>query len=174
VSFRGPWNARRPVPSAGAGLLAFILGGLSVGGCGAPSTNAGEEMVAEAEALGLGARAELHRVTLGGRGAEEHAVPTRLIIESGDAVEFWTADHRVHTVRFPVDSLGPGSRQFLEGTGQLAGPPLVSRGSRFVVRFEDAPNGRYPFEVMGHGGVARGVVEVGDLAADSTDAGGGP
>jgi plastocyanin len=79
----------------------------------------------------------------------------------GDAVEFFTVDHRVHTVTFLLDSLAPEVRSFLENSGQTASPVLVEQGSRFVVRLGDAPPGRYIFVSEGHGGRARGSVEVG-------------
>jgi plastocyanin len=111
--------------------------------------------------LGLAPGAELHRVTLGGRGSEEHAVPTRIQASPGDAVEFRTVDHRVHTLFFVADSLAPELRSYMESTGQMASPPLVVRGSRFIVRLQNAPPGRYLFVTEGHGGSARGVLEVG-------------
>jgi len=112
------------------------------------------------EALGLSADAHLHRITLGGRGAEEHAVPTRVEAAPGDAVEFRTVDYRVHTVRFISDTLASDVRAFLESTGQEASAPLVFRGSRFILKLTDAPPGAYVFESEGHGGVARGVIDV--------------
>lgn len=102
----------------------------------------------------------MHTVVLGGRGAEEHAVPSHLQVRPGDAVEFRTVDHRVHTVVFPPDSLSAPLRAFLESTGQGASPPLVSRDSRYVLRLEGAPPGRYPFVSRGHGGTARGSIRV--------------
>ena len=111
--------------------------------------------------LGLDSRAQLHRISLGGRGAEEHAVPARIQANPGDAVEFLTVDHRVHTVIFPADSLSAEILNFLNETGQRASPPLVSLGSRFFLRLLEAPAGRYPFVSEGHGGRAWGVVEVG-------------
>jgi plastocyanin len=121
----------------------------------------------EARALGLSPGAHLHLVTLGGRGSEEHAVPTRIQASPGDAVEFRSVDHRVHTVTFPPDSLSPEILSYLESTSQRSSPPLVFRGSRYIVKLRDAPPGRYPFVSEGHGGKAWGVVEVGSPA--STD-----
>ena len=115
----------------------------------------------EAETLGLPSGAELHLVTLGGRGSEEHVVPTRIQASPGDAVEFRTVDHRVHTLTFLTDSLTQEVRLFLESTEQMASPPLISRGSRFIIRLQNAPPGRYLFVTEGHGGSARGVLEVG-------------
>lgn len=157
----------------GAGLLAFVVMGGGLLGCDGAAQDEGDPLASEAAALELPSGAELHRVTLGGRGSEEHAVPTRIVIEPGDAVEFRTVDHRVHTIKFPTDALSAEGRTFLEDSGKLSSPPLVSRGSRFVVRFEGAPPGVYPFESSGHGGTALGVVEVGLPQSDSTDGGGG-
>jgi plastocyanin len=127
-----------------------------------------EQEVEDARALGLGSGARLHRVTLGGRGAEEHAVPTLVGALPGDAVEFLSVDHRAHTVAFLRDSLSSDVLAFLESTNQLSGPPLVTRGSHFVLRLQDAPSGRYPFISEAHGGTAHGVIEVGLLSAADT------
>jgi len=86
-------------------------------------------------------------------------------------VEFLTVDHRVHTVTFLLDSLAPEVRSFLESSGQTASPVLVERGSRFVVRLGDAPPGSYIFISEGHGGEARGSVEVGPSDGDETPGG---
>lgn len=124
-----------------------------------------------ARALGFTTGVRVHRITLGGRGAEEHVVPTLVRANPGDAVEFQSVDHRVHTVEFLSDSLSPDGLAFLRETGQLSGPPLVSRGSHFLVRFDDAPPGRYPFLSEAHGGRARGAVVVGPTnAGDSIPA----
>ncbi len=132
-----------------------------VAGCGGSSGDRPDPELENAKELGFPSGARLHRVTLGGRGAEEHAVPTRVSALPGDGVEFVTVDHRVHTLLFLPDSLSGEVRSFLESTGQMASPPLVSRGSRFILRLEGAPRGRYAFMSEGHGGTAFGVVEVG-------------
>ena len=129
--------------------------------CGPADGGARAKAEEEARVLGLPSGALLHRVTLGGRGSDEHAVPTVIQASPGDGVEFRTVDHRVHTVGFVADSLAPEVRGFLESTGQMASPPLVTRGTRFVLRLQNAPPGRYLFRSEGHGGTAMGVVEVG-------------
>jgi plastocyanin len=155
-------KSRRPVSLAGAGLLPFpaVLILLGLPGCGLVSHGEPDPQVEEARALGLPEGARLHRVTLGGRGATEHAVPPLIQARPGDGVEFLTEDHRVHTVTFPADSLEPEVHAFLEASGQLGSPPLVSRGTRFVLQLRDAPTGRYPFVSEGHGGTAHGVLLV--------------
>ena len=160
MSLLGLGKVRRPVTHRGAGLLLFLILSGIVEACGGPVDGGDSLSNEEARALGLRPGVQLHRVTLGGRGAEEHAVPTRIQASPGDGIEFLTVDHRVHTLEFVIDSLTPEVREFLESTGQLASPPLVSRGSRFMLRLQDAPPGRYHFLSEGHGGQARGVIQV--------------
>ncbi len=151
----------RPATVSGVGLLSFLVFGLVVVGCEGAGDRPPDPELEGARALGLASDARLHSVTLGGRGAQEHAVPARVQAVPGDAVEFRTVDHRVHTLVFLSDSLSVDARSFLEATGQMASPPLVTRGSRFLLRLEGAPRGRYVFRSEGHGGAAFGVVEVG-------------
>jgi plastocyanin len=153
----------RPASFPGAGLLSFLILLLPLSGCGRAVGGGADAAVEDVESLGLPSGAQLHRITLGGRGSEEHAVPTLIQAEPGDGVEFRTVDHRVHTLTFPADSLSPEVLAFLDSTGQMASPPLVTRGSRFIVRLQNAPPGRYFFVSEGHGGTARGVIEVGPL-----------
>lgn len=87
-------------------------------------------------------------------------VPRRLEVTSGSVVEFLTVDGRVHVLEFPVDSLSPLTAEFLRDTRQLESPPLVDRGSRFVVSFRGAPAGRYPFRSHGSGADAWGEIVV--------------
>jgi plastocyanin len=162
-------RAGGPASVKGVGLLCVLALLVLVLGCGREGEEAPDPELANARALNLPSGARLHRVTLGGRGAEEHAVPTVVPAVPGDGVEFVTVDHRVHTLVFLPDSLTAEVRSFLETTGQMESPPLVSRGSRFILRLEGAPRGRYAFLSEGHGGTAIGVVEVGPMpGADST------
>lgn len=156
----------RPAPRFGAGLLPF----LKVGGgtillllcsttCGSsPETDPNAELL---EALGLDRDEELYRIVLGGQGRMEHLVPTRLEIPQGAIVEIVTVDRRIHTVTFLPDSLSPEAEAFLRETNQMQSPPLLERGSRFVISFRDAPPGRYAFVSEGHGGTASGIIVIG-------------
>jgi len=147
-------------------LLPGVLAGLLLlGGCGGgePSPESGVPPDPHAELrerLGLAPDHPIHTITLGGRGGDEHAAPSRVELRPGDVVEFLVVDGRVHTVRFPEDSLTEALASFLRRTDQLESPPLVERGSRFVLTFENAPRGRYPFVSEGTGGSARGVLLV--------------
>jgi len=82
-------------------------------------------------------------------------------IEPGAYVEFVTADWLVHEVIFDSDRLGVEQRAFLERTDQLASPPLIERDGRYVLLFEDAPSGRYPYRLEGNGRPGSGAIVVG-------------
>lgn len=112
------------------------------------------------EALEVGDAAVIHRVTLGGRGAVEHVVPTLLEIEIGDIVQFVPADRRVHVVAFSADGLSRDAQAFLERTQQSSSPPLMDPESRFIVTFDSAPAGAYPFTSTGNGEPVSGMIRV--------------
>jgi len=125
---------RRPASLPGAGL--FLLLALVTAGCSDSPEAGPDQEVLGARALGLADGARLHRVILGGRGSDEHVLPARIRASRGDGVEFVTVDHRVHTVWFPPDSLAAEALAFLISTEQEESPPLLRRGSRFVLVLE--------------------------------------
>ena len=100
----------------------------------------------------------VHEIELRGSGATDSLTSSRIEAEPGDALRFVAADRRPHAPSFVVESLEPTVRAFLDRTGQLRGPPLVSEGAAWVVVLEDAPPGRYPFSCRSHD--ASGVVLV--------------
>lgn len=112
------------------------------------------------EKLGLPADVAIHRVNVGGRGEEVRFAPGRVQAAPGELVQFLVTDRRLHVIRFVEDALDDEQVAFLRETGQLRSAPLVDPGARFVVTFEDAPPGEYPFESRGHGGRGRGLVVV--------------
>ena len=81
---------------------------------------------------------------------------------AGSYVQFVTADWFVHEVLFDRDSLGAEARSFLERTDQMASPPLLKQDSRYVISFEGAPPGRYPYVMEGNGRPGRGLIVVAD------------
>ena len=44
----------------------------------------------------------------------------------------------------------PEARAFLEKTGQLRSPPLVTNGASWVITLKDAPLGTYVFRCLNH------------------------
>ena len=112
------------------------------------------------DSLGLSDDDRVHRVRLAGAGNRETVEPDSVLVRPGDWVEFATADRRVHAITFVLDSLPAGGADFMRTMAQEASPPLVEQQARFVVSFEGAPVGRYPFVVAGNGQEARGAVFV--------------
>jgi plastocyanin len=138
--------------------LAVWISCLVIIGCeqSDPSLQADELLQTE---LGLTASDEVHRVALAG-GRVERADPAALSIEPGAFVEFVTTDWLIHEVVFEPDSLGGDLWSFLERTDQTASPPLIDQDARYVLTFEGAPPGRYPYRLEGNGAAGRGVIIV--------------
>ena len=114
--------------------------------------------------LGLTRDDRVHTIGLTG-GVSERAEPATTSVLPGEYVQFVSSDWLIHEVAFQVDSLRSSLRAFLERTGQTASPPLLQRGSRFVLSFVDAPPGRYPYALVGNRGPGRGVIVVLDPGA---------
>lgn len=131
---------------------------LAIIGCEQPDASPQVDDVLRTE-LGIGPGTEVHRITLTG-GEVERADPAALSVEPGALVEFVTTDWLIHEVIFQVDSVGGERRSFLERTDQTASPPLIDRDSRYLVTFEEAPPGRYPYVLEGNGAPGRGVIIV--------------
>lgn len=140
-------------------LAAVVLPALTVAGCtrGVPE-ELQPDSILRAE-LDMGDDDEVHTVRISG-GAAETLDPAETVIPPGAWVQFVTADAFVHEVRFDVEALPPAAAEFLSSTDQIASPPLLDAGARFVISFRDAPEGRYPFVAEGNGAPARGVVVV--------------
>lgn len=109
--------------------------------------------------LGLTPDDRVHTVRISADTAER-ADPTSVIVEPGDYVQFVSADHFVHEVAFTLDSVSGPGRAFLQRTGQSASPPLLEVDARFVVSFIGAPEGRYPYALMGNRASGAGEVVV--------------
>ena len=126
--------------------------------CGSPASEAGESDIREA--LGLAADARVHRVDLTVTDGRLRMLPLRTRIRAGDAVKLVVLDNRTHLVRFLTDEMDQEILAFLTRTDQARPPPLVEREARLVLSFQDAPRGRYPFQVEAGGFVALGEILV--------------
>ena len=100
-----------------------------------------------------------HDVRLEGVGAQTEVAPAEVGATPGDAVAFIAADAVTHSVVFLADRLDSAQVAFLESSGQMRGPPMLSEGASWIVSLKDAPLGDYLFACAFHGG--QGVVRVG-------------
>lgn len=146
-----------------SGVAAAALVGLALWGCGSGESELPPDARLQRE-LGLQPSDRVHSVLLHG-GVQGWIEPAEATVLQGDYLQFVAADSWVHELNFEADSLPAPARAFMEGLDQLVAPPMVSRGSRFVVSFVDAPPGRYPFRVEGGGPARTGVIVVEPLPA---------
>jgi hypothetical protein len=109
--------------------------------------------------FGLKPEDRVYRVAVSG-GEIERAEPAALSIEAGVYVEFVSTDWMVHEILFDTASLTLPQRTFLERTDQVHSPPLIDRGSRYLLSFVDAPPGRYAFRLEGNGRASQGAIVV--------------
>lgn len=109
--------------------------------------------------LGLTPDDRVHTVRLT-TGVQERADPDSLTVRPGDYVQFVSADRMVHEVSFVLDSIPEVARTFLLRTGQDRSSPLLDLDARFVVSFEGAPEGPYPYVLAGNRGSGAGQIVV--------------
>jgi hypothetical protein len=144
--------------------LAVLLHGLLAGCRAEPDLTLQPDSVLQAT-LGLQPHDRVYRVAVTG-GEVERADPAALSIEIGAYVEFVSTDWLVHEILFDTASLTPAQRGFLRSTDQVHSPPLIDRGSRYVLSFVDAPPGRYGFRLEGNGRAASGTIVVAEPQED--------
>jgi plastocyanin len=111
--------------------------------------------------LGVPASTPIHRFDVVVRDGRSVILPRTRDVRAGDWVQFVAAGHRVHSIHFARDAFDDEAAwRFLEASHQTASPPLIGEDARFLVSFEGAPPGAYPFHVMGQGPPMEGVIRV--------------
>ena len=100
------------------------------------------------DTIELPAGVDLHDIEI--RTGQQHRdfEPRALQAKPGDYLRFTARDSRSHAIVFDVTQ--PAQRAFLESTGQLRSPPLVTNGTAWVIALKDAPPGNYPFRCLVH------------------------
>ena len=147
---RGSLLAGRP------GLLFCTLVVLACAQDGAPRDVV---QLDEGEVVQLPEGSRRHDVDLEGVGSRTEVSPASVVATPGDAVAFVAADAITHSIVFLADRLDSAQVAFLESSGQMRGPPLLSEGASWIVSLNGAPAGDYRFACALHGG--QGVIRVG-------------
>ncbi|MBR9990839.1 MAG: hypothetical protein KFH98_13845 [Gemmatimonadetes bacterium] len=84
------------------------------------------------------------------RSADGEFDPAAVEAHTGDVVRFVAGDNGGHAIVFESMALTADVREYLERTGQLRSPPLITTGASWVVTLEGAPAGDYPFRCSTH------------------------
>lgn len=154
----------RPLKRAPARLLlqsagALVSGALLfLGGCADSPARAGPDVLElDSSRIELPDSVRLVVVHLD-RARPGEIEPLRASLRVGDIVRFEADDGAGHAIAFDGALLASDVRGFLEATGQLRSPPLVSRGNAWVVSLAHAPPGEYPYTCVTHN--ARGAIGV--------------
>lgn len=84
------------------------------------------------------------------RGAAGDFEPAAVAARTGDVVRFTAADHGGHAIVFEATTLPQPARDFLQRTGQMRSPPLITSGAAWVITLDGAPAGEYPFRCTTH------------------------
>ncbi|HSJ31841.1 MAG TPA: plastocyanin/azurin family copper-binding protein [Longimicrobiales bacterium] len=92
------------------------------------------------------------------RAADGDFDPAAIEAHTGDVVRFAATDNGGHAIVFESTALATDARDWLERTGQMRSPPLITSGSAWVVTLDGAPPGDYPFLCSTHS--ARGRLTV--------------
>lgn len=112
------------------------------------------------DSLGLGPRDEVRSVEIRFGSGGESLTPDSLEIFPGQWVDFHAADGSPRTVGFVEEDLSGAARAFLAEASLLSSPPLLGRDAHWVVPFQGAPPGAYPYRVTGPLGSTAGVILV--------------
>lgn len=102
----------------------------------------------------------VHAIELRVGDGHEQIVPDSVKLAVGDHLQFIAGDGFVHLVHFDTTRVSPEQRRWLDAVGARVGPALLNRDSRWVIDFDAAPIGRYPFMVEGNLEPGRGTVIV--------------
>ena len=91
---------------------------------------------------------DLHDVAVTTNAERKDFEPPQVQAKPGDFLRFTTGDSRTHAIVFEVADAG--IRSFLESSGQLRSPPLVTNGASWVIALKGAPPGTYNFRCLMH------------------------
>jgi plastocyanin len=89
------------------------------------------------------------------RGGEGEFEPATVQARQGDMVRFTSRDRGSHAIVFDGAALDSVVRGYLERTGQLRGPPLITTGASWIITLDGAPVGEYPFRCTTHDATGR-------------------
>lgn len=120
------------------------------GGTGDPDQSEPAFIVVGGDTLQLSAGARVTEVTVRA-GREPEFEPARVAARPGDVVRIESLDGGPHALAFDLATMDAASRSFLETSAQLRGPPLLSPGATWILRFDEASASGYVIRCLTHG-----------------------
>jgi plastocyanin len=136
----------RQCARAGAVLI------LACAGCdrAAPPRDEGPRVLELAhDTIRLPAGVSLKQIDVARRDGGEFE-PATIQARQGDMVRFTARDRGSHAIVFDGAALDSVARDYLERTGQLRGPPLITTDAAWIITLDGAPPGEYPFRCTTH------------------------
>ncbi len=100
------------------------------------------------DTIDVPAGVDLHDVAVRTNAQSKDFDPAGVQAAPGDYLRFTTGDSRTHAIAF--EAVSPEIKTFLEQSGQLRSPPLVTNGASWVIALEKAPPGVYRFRCIMH------------------------
>lgn len=100
------------------------------------------------DTIDLPSGVDLHDIRVQTNAQSKDFTPVQVAAIPGDYLRFSIADSRTHAIVFEPTS--PEARTFLEQSGQLRSPPLVTNGASWVIALKGAPVGTYGFRCLVH------------------------
>lgn len=85
--------------------------------------------------------------------------PVAVEASVGDVVRFTAGDRGGHAISFEGAALAADARAWLQQTGQLRSPPLITSDAAWVITLSGAPPGEYPFRCTTHNAAGRLTVK---------------
>lgn len=135
-------------PGGCAGVVFLAL--LGAGACAEPARDEPVVLILESDTVTLPAGVRLTEIEIETAAGGEFR-PAAAVARVGDVVRFVSKDTRSHAIVFDAARLAQPALSFLEGSGQLRGPPLLTEEASWIVSLEGAPPGDYPFRCLTHG-----------------------
>jgi plastocyanin len=152
-----PYRAALARPIRGC-AGAFVFWGLSlIAACDESPLRREAKLDIGSDTISLAPGVKIHDLVLRSVAGGEFE-PAATQIRSGDVVRFTTRDSRTHVIEFEEAKLPAVALELFKARTQLRSPPLLVDGATWIVSFEGAPAGQYPFRCVSHG--ARGSVTV--------------
>lgn len=119
-------------------------------GCGGCGHEAGPGyIVIGGDTIPLASGAKIVDVTIE-TGREPEIQPSKVEAAPGDVVRIESLDGGPHALAFDLTSTDSASRAYLEETGQLRGPPLLTAGAAWILRFDEASRSGYVIRCLTH------------------------